>query len=69
MPRLAGRVPEHEKSDMTINPAPKIRRITCNIRSATFRALFLFQFGLLVKKLERHGAVGRGAAGTQGGCD
>jgi hypothetical protein len=62
-------VPEHEKSDITINPAPIIRSITCNIRSGTFRALFFFQFGLLVEKLERHRAVRRSAAGTQSGCD
>ena len=69
MPSVAGRVPEQEKSDITIKLAPIVRSMTCNIRSGTFRALLLFHFGLLVEKLERHGAVGRGAASTQGGCD
>src|SRR5258706_12886083 len=69
MPRVAGRVPEQEKSDITINPAPIVRSNMSKIPNGSLPALFLFHFGLLVEKLERHGAVGRGAASPQGGCD
>src|SRR5258706_3112346 len=44
MPRVAGRVPEQEKRDITIKRAPIVRGNMRKIRNVSLPALLVFQF-------------------------